>query len=980
MSLIAHVSALSTLEVPEALRTTLRSRGLDSVDGDPASVQTAGGMAFPLIWVGHDWQAGLSLLSGMPVELAEARMRSVLIGEAPPTDIGPRIRQIGALTYALADFPSWLLEPISEALARLSALTGTPAEATSHALLGKGVQREAEKLLAVGALAASLLNANSASILVREAPSATIQVLIGAGDTLRLVPWREVFKTDPCVFFEAAETFGGQVAYPCLEYARSVPGETAAALPHSSALATVVHAGEEMHCAMLLLWSRPYLLNANEVASLDTLAFIARKAWPYTRMALAEHTARPPTSSVSRTSWVPPADARLNAVLQTVTDLMGIPGAMLVLRDREEQPERLFYAADWWRSDLPALGEAHRALCCDCPRQPLAWHATIQENLTQLDARAQVLDVMQLPAAEDGLPQGALVLLSVPRTEAKGENIQRMLLFSAAQEILRVAWLTFELDERMRAEAEFDRFASSPSAKLSDLLLESAKLIGRATRADLVFVKFGHEHASDPAIGDAVRVGVSNPSVTKRAKREGVCIRLLDVYDEQRATAREVDHVSLRKLLTALGWTKLRSMIVYPFADGRGIVKVYTQDTGAFLTASDAKLVRTVADKLGQIAVRAVRWDALHDLNELASEIAGLAGAQLANAIVERLEKWTAQFIRPDCQVLLSARDARGATVLEGVSSSMTQQTRSMVATGTPLPQLIRVPLALQKAHGLTGELCVWNDQPLPRSAADYVTEAAREISIVLYAEHVRHEAREQFGILRHGVVGPLQGLVSHANLLRRRAQKATCFDAEMDGSVRRILDETHNIEEWNLRHRLFASFRVSGRLELRPQRAELRPVVEKCARRFQEAMDKRGLTLRLNLPTGGVQAEFDEFALDVALSNLIDNAVKYAFYNREITVSIDTRSRSGFLGIWIEDIGHGIPADRAELIYAPGGRVGQFDPLRVIHGEGLGLYIARAIALAHDGDLKHTVKVEGRSVNNKTPYRVRFTLSLPWN
>ena len=60
--------------------------------------------------------------------------------------------------------------------------------------------------------------------------------------------------------------------------------------------------------------------------------------------------------------------------------------------------------------------------------------------------------------------------------------------------------------------------------------------------------------------------------------------------------------------------------------------------------------------------------------------------------------------------------------------------------------------------------------------------------------------------------------------------------------------------------------------------------------------------------------------------------------------------------------------------------RTERSDPLRAIQGEGLGLFIAASVTIAHGGRLTHTSQPERERTDDKAPFIVRFTIELPHN
>ena len=68
-----------------------------------------------------------------------------------------------------------------------------------------------------------------------------------------------------------------------------------------------------------------------------------------------------------------------------------------------------------------------------------------------------------------------------------------------------------------------------------------------------------------------------------------------------------------------------------------------------------------------------------------------------------------------------------------------------------------------------------------------------------------------------------------------------------------------------------------------------------------------RGIGLKLVwMPSGSVDFAFDAAALDLVITNLLDNARKYALFNRDIEVGVE--NEGPLWRLWVEDLGLGIP------------------------------------------------------------------------
>ena len=109
-----------------------------------------------------------------------------------------------------------------------------------------------------------------------------------------------------------------------------------------------------------------------------------------------------------------------------------------------------------------------------------------------------------------------------------------------------------------------------------------------------------------------------------------------------------------------------------------------------------------------------------------------------------------------------------------------------------------------------------------------------------------------------------------------------------------------------------------------------------------------------------------DSLQVVSALTNLLENGVKYSDAGTEVT--LDVRLDDADLTFEVRDQGIGIPPADRDRIFE---RFYRVDPARsrATGGTGLGLAIVRHVARNHDGD----VQVDSREGEGST-----FTLRLP--
>jgi signal transduction histidine kinase len=126
-------------------------------------------------------------------------------------------------------------------------------------------------------------------------------------------------------------------------------------------------------------------------------------------------------------------------------------------------------------------------------------------------------------------------------------------------------------------------------------------------------------------------------------------------------------------------------------------------------------------------------------------------------------------------------------------------------------------------------------------------------------------------------------------------------------------------------------------------------------------AASLHGADVRADVGEGVASVEADPVRLRQALDNLVSNALRHAPGE---AVSVAVEREDGIVRISVSDRGPGISEADQERIFEPGVRLGE-----ELAGSGLGLPLARAIAVAHGGTLTvASVPGEGST----------FTLALP--
>jgi two-component system phosphate regulon sensor histidine kinase PhoR len=139
------------------------------------------------------------------------------------------------------------------------------------------------------------------------------------------------------------------------------------------------------------------------------------------------------------------------------------------------------------------------------------------------------------------------------------------------------------------------------------------------------------------------------------------------------------------------------------------------------------------------------------------------------------------------------------------------------------------------------------------------------------------------------------------------------------------------------------------GEIQLRRQEMVWQDLIHEAARNFENQLEKKCGILKLNLPQAPVHFVGDRLHLKNALSNLIDNALKYTTDNPEITVNLHEDANR--IKIDVSDNGIGINKAYQKLLYRSFYRVPTGD-LHDVKGFGLGLNYVSIIARTHGGEV----------------------------
>lgn len=200
---------------------------------------------------------------------------------------------------------------------------------------------------------------------------------------------------------------------------------------------------------------------------------------------------------------------------------------------------------------------------------------------------------------------------------------------------------------------------------------------------------------------------------------------------------------------------------------------------------------------------------------------------------------------------------------------------------------------------------------------------------------------RQLMTSLSHDVRTPLTTLIgaldaAHRGLLTGQAREDSLAAAHR---------KAHELKEYV--DALFDWFKLqSGEFSLQPRPLEAVELTRNFLADWVPLWEEQGMNYRLQIPEGPFRAALDPDAYRRILNNLLQNALTHS---RAQCTSVTLTARDGALEVQVADDGVGIPAEALPHIFE---RLYKGDASRGSRGSGLGLSIARQLALCMGGSL----------------------------
>ncbi|HIZ61609.1 MAG TPA: HAMP domain-containing histidine kinase [Candidatus Gemmiger avistercoris] len=200
---------------------------------------------------------------------------------------------------------------------------------------------------------------------------------------------------------------------------------------------------------------------------------------------------------------------------------------------------------------------------------------------------------------------------------------------------------------------------------------------------------------------------------------------------------------------------------------------------------------------------------------------------------------------------------------------------------------------------------------------------------------------RQLMTSLSHDVRTPLTTLIGALDAAHRGLLTGQAREESLDAARRKAHELKNYVDA------LFDWFKLnSGEFSLQPRPVEAVELTRNFLADWVPLWEEQGMNYRLQIPEGPFRAALDPDAYRRILNNLLQNALTHS---RAQCTSVTLTARDGALEVQVADDGVGIPAEALPHIFE---RLYKGDASRGSRGSGLGLSIARQLALCMGGSL----------------------------
>lgn len=251
-----------------------------------------------------------------------------------------------------------------------------------------------------------------------------------------------------------------------------------------------------------------------------------------------------------------------------------------------------------------------------------------------------------------------------------------------------------------------------------------------------------------------------------------------------------------------------------------------------------------------------------------------------------------------------------------------------------------------------------------PDRSAMIIGEGAVFVVILFYGAYRLHKTIKEEAALHqqqrnfllsvtHELKSPLSSIKLYLQTILRRelpAEKQKDFLKNALQDIERLNDLVENM--------LIATKIENKSYNFPKEQLDLSQLLQEVLERHRQNLRHRE-RLQSNVDPD-LKVHGDKFALSLAISNLVENALKYSPPSAPVKVLLEGGASS--VSLRVTDEGRGIPEKEREKIFDKFYRIGS-EEIRETKGTGLGLFIVKQVVDNHGGSIQVTASRPGGSV-----------------
>ena len=301
-------------------------------------------------------------------------------------------------------------------------------------------------------------------------------------------------------------------------------------------------------------------------------------------------------------------------------------------------------------------------------------------------------------------------------------------------------------------------------------------------------------------------------------------------------------------------------------------------------------------------------------------------------------------YVNPAGIQLLDRMNLDMAQINQILPPRFKQDIRSALSDQTPIPSR---EVSLDGLHLLWSGFFLSNQNLIHFYATDITNLKNTENELIAAKESaIRSEQVKTLFLanMSHEIRTPLNSILGFTELIEAEVK------SKMDNQLQTYFEIIHSSGKrlWQTVHEILDISQIeTGTFDLKIETIDLGRILRELGASFRTLADEKNLELLVNIPPGVMEITADTYCVTQALSNLIDNALKYT---SEGYVMIKTVIKDAHVNVLIKDTGIGMSKEYQERMFSAFSQESTGYTKR-FQGVGLGLALAqRYLEMVHAG------------------------------